>query len=274
MIALGGMYSMARRLIYSALSLAAVLVGTMVVLSAQSNPPDAKAQRPAHGAVLVELFTSEGCSSCPPADALLRKVDGKYTDSGQLIVGVSEHVTYWNDLGWTDPFSSEAYTERQSAYGQRFHLDSVYTPQMVINGEEQIVGSDSSGLLRAIRKEEQEPHVDIRIASASLSGSTLSIDFSVSGSIPGRGAEIYAILADDAASSNVLRGENSGRTLSHVSVARTITRVASIQTATERTIHLPLSTSLQLANHTGRHLILIAQAPGFGPVFGVDTTPL
>jgi hypothetical protein len=209
-----------------------------------------------------------------PADALLGKVDGKYTDSGQLIVGVSEHVTYWNDLGWSDPFSSEAYTERQSAYGQRFHLDSIYTPQMVINGEEQIIGSDSSGLLHAIRKEEYEPHVDIHIASARLSGSTLSVDFSVSGSIPARGAEIYAILVEDAASSRVPGGENSGRTLSHASVARTITRVATIQTATERTIHLPLSTSLQFSNHGGRHLILFAQAPGFGQVLGVDTTPL
>jgi hypothetical protein len=144
----------------------------------------------------------------------------------------------------------------------------------VINGEEQIVGRDSSGLLRAIQKEQQQPHVNIDIASASLSGSTLSVDFSVSGNIPGHEAEIYAILAEDGVSSSGRRGENSGRTLSHVSVARTITRVASIQTATERAIHLPLSASLQLANHDGRHLILFAQAPGFGPVLGVDTTPL
>lgn len=72
------------------------------------------------------------------------QVNGKYSDAGQLIVGVSEHVTYWNGLGWSDPFSSPAYTERQNAYGQRFHLDSVYTPQIVVNGQEQIVGSDSA----------------------------------------------------------------------------------------------------------------------------------
>jgi hypothetical protein len=89
------------------------------------------------GAVLVELFTSEGCADYPPADALLRQIEGKQTESGQLIVGISEHVTYWNQLGWSDPFSSDTYTERQTAYGQRIHLDSVYTPQMVINGEEQ-----------------------------------------------------------------------------------------------------------------------------------------
>ena len=116
--------------------------------------------------------------------------------------------------------------------------------------------------------------MDIHISTASLSGSTLSIVFWVSGGFPGDGAEIYAILVEDAASSNVMRGENSGRTLSHASVARTITRLASIQTATKSTIHFPLSASLQFSNHDGRHLIVFAQAPGFGPVLGVDTTPL
>jgi hypothetical protein len=260
---------------YSALSIAAVLAAGLIALSAQpSTHLDSNNAQPGHRAVLVELFTSEGCSSCPSADALLQQVNGRYSDSGQLIVGVSEHVTYWNSLGWSDPFSSPTYTERQNAYGQRFHLDSVYTPQMVINGQEQIVGSNSAGLLRAIRKEDQMSQMDVHIASASLDGNILTLDFSVSGTIPGKGAEIYAILADDKTSSNVLRGENSGRTLSHVSVAWTITRVANLQEATELTIRLPLAGYIQQSSHLGRHLILFAQAPGFGQVLGVDTLSL
>jgi hypothetical protein len=260
---------------YSALSIAAALAADLIALSAQpSTHLDSNNAQPGHRAVLVELFTSEGCSSCPSADALLQQVNGRYSDSGQLIVGVSEHVTYWNSLGWSDPFSSPTYTERQNAYGQRFHLDSVYTPQMVINGQEQIVGSNSAGLLRAIRKEDQMSQMDVHIASASLDGNILTLDFSVSGTIPGKGAEIYAILADDKASSNVLRGENSGSTLSHVSVARTITRVANLQEATELTIRLPLAGYIQQSGHLGRHLILFAQAPGFGQVLGVDTLSL
>jgi hypothetical protein len=260
---------------YSALSIAAVLAAGLIALSAQpSTHLDSNNAQPGHRAVLVELFTSEGCSSCPSADALLQQVNGRYSDSGQLIVGVSEHVTYWNSLGWSDPFSSPTYTERQNAYGQRFHLDSVYTPQMVINGQEQIVGSNSAGLLRAIRKEDQMSQMHVHIASASLDGNILTLDFSVSGTIPGKGAEIYAILADDKTSSNVLRGENSGRTLSHVSVARTITRVANLQEATELTIRLPLAGYIQQSSHLGRHLILFAQAPGFGQVLGVDTLSL
>src|SRR5258708_14172667 len=112
---------------------------------------------------------------------------------------------------------------------------------MVIKGKEQIVGSNSAGLLRAIRKEDKMSPMDVHIASASLDGNILTLDFSVSGTIPWKGAEIYAILADDKTSSNLLRGENSGRTLSHVSVAWTITRVANRQEAAVLTIRLALA---------------------------------
>jgi hypothetical protein len=116
--------------------------------------------------------------------------------------------------------------------------------------------------------------MDVHIASASLDGNILTLDFSVSGTIPGKGAEIYAILTDDKTSSNVLRGENSGRTLSRVSVAWTITRVANLQEATELTIRLPLAGCIQQSSHPARHLILFAQAPGFEQVLGVDTLSL
>jgi hypothetical protein len=261
---------MQRPSILIAAAIAISLVAGLVVLRAQ-NPPGAGSQPSEPRAVLVELFTSEGCSSCPPADALLRQINGKRTDSGQLIVGVSEHVTYWNQLGWTDPFSSPVYTERQNAYGQRFHLDDVYTPQMVINGEEQVVGSDGAGLLRAIKRVEQRPPSSLHIVSANISDNSLEVDFSFTGSVPGRGVDIFAIIADDTAKSNVLRGENSGRTLLHASVARSITRLATVQNSTERTVHIPLSTSAQ---SQGRHLILFAQAAGLGRILGVDTRPL
>src|SRR6202522_4359660 len=163
---------------------------------------------PAQKVVLVELFTSEGCSSCPPADALLRQVNGTRTSGDQLVVGISEHVTYWNGLGWSDPFSSPAYTDRQNAYSERFHLEGVYTPQMVINGAEQIVGSDRTAFLRAVKDEEQRPQISLRILSVSTAGNTLTVDFSASGDLPTHGADLIAVLADDADRSSVLRGEN------------------------------------------------------------------
>ena len=223
------------------------------------------------GAVLVELFTSEGCSDCPPADALLRQIEGKQTESGQLIVGISEHVTYWNRLGWSDPFSSDSYTERQNAYGQRFHLDSVYTPQMVINGEEQIVGSDRAGLLRAIREEQKPQPISVHINAVSVRDRSLVLKFSITGNLPSGGADLFAAVTDDNAKSSVTRGENSGRTLSHVSVARSITRIAKVSSQTEQTIQIPLPSPSALSENQGRHLILFAQAPDFGRVLGVDT---
>ena len=142
---------------------------------------------------------------------------------------------------------------------------------MVINGQEKIVGSNSAGLLRAIRKEDQVSRMYVHIASASLDGNFITLDVSVSGTIPGKGASIYAILADDKTSSTVLRGEDSGRTLSDVSVARTITRVAALREATKLTVRLPLEGYIQQPSHLGRHFVLFAQAPGFGQVLGVDT---
>jgi len=170
------------------------LMAGRVGLQAQTANPN----RPPQRVVLVELFTSEGCSSCPPADALLRQVNGTQTNAGQLIVGISEHVTYWNSLGWSDPFSSSLYTERQNAYGARFHLDGVYTPQMVINGTEQIVGSDRAAFARAIQEEEKQlPRISLRILSMNMVGSSLTVTFFTSGEVPAQGADLIAVLADD-----------------------------------------------------------------------------
>jgi hypothetical protein len=242
-----------------------ILTGVILVLMAAS----ALAQK----AVLVELFTSEGCSSCPPADALLRQVNGTQTSGGQLVVGISEHVTYWNSLGWSDPFSSSVYTERQNAYSERFHLEGVYTPQMVINGAEQIVGSDRAALLRAVQQEEEaRPRMSLRIVSLSVAQNTLTVNFSTSGELPAHGADLIAVLADDFDRSSVLHGENSGRLLAHVAVARSIARVGRVQAVGERTVQIPIPASFETT--PGHHLILFAQTPGNGRVLGTDTKPL
>jgi hypothetical protein len=223
-------------------------------------------------AILVELFTSEGCSSCPPADALLRELNGRTTSSGQLIVGISEHVTYWNSLGWTDPFSASTYTDRQNSYGSRFHLDSVYTPQVVVNGEQQVLGSDRNAVLRAVRETDHPGPLSARIVSVAGKDNSLVVTYSIHGNLPGHGAELFAVIADDVAQSSVLRGENSGHKLAHVSVARSITRIASVRdAATESTFPLPLDNG---PRSSARHLILFVQSAHLGPVLSVDTVAL
>jgi hypothetical protein len=221
----------------------------------------------------VELFTSEGCSSCPPADALLRQINGTKTGAGHLIVGISEHVTYWNGLGWSDPYSSDTYTARQNAYGNRFQLDSVYTPQMVVNGAEQIVGSDRNGLERALQHEKDRPQIPLHIVSTTIEGGLLNVTFTAGGTTSGEGLEVMAVLADDLDRSSVLRGENSGRTLAHVAVARLLAHIATIQTATKETFQVQLPASFD-THKGGHHLILFAQAAGLGPVLGTDSKPI
>jgi hypothetical protein len=252
-----------------------IAAGITIALATSSLGLEAQqtVSKPAQRVVLVELFTSEGCSSCPPADALLRQVNGAETTDGQLIVGISEHVTYWNSLGWSDPFSSSVYTQRQNDYVDRFHLESSYTPQMVVNGAEQFVGSDRAAFVLAVEKEqEQRSPISLRILSVSVDGNKLAVSFSTSGDVPAHGADLFAVLADDSDRSSVLRGENSGQTLAHVSVARSISRVAKLKAAGEQTVQIPIPSSFQAS--PGHHLILFAQMPGNGRVLGTDTRPL
>src|SRR5438132_10574049 len=103
--------------------------------------------------IVAELFTSEGCSSCPPADAVLARLHQKRPLPGVQLLVLSEHVDYWNDLGWKDPFSDALFTERQSRYGSR-----IYTPQVVVDGRTDVLGSDEEGILRAARSAAAEPH--------------------------------------------------------------------------------------------------------------------
>lgn len=228
-------------------------------------------QRPG-SAVIVELFTSEGCSSCPPADAMLRRIDLKQTSAGQLIVGISEHVTYWNYLGWNDPFSSPEFTHRQNVYAARMSPEGSYTPQMVVNGREQFVGGDADALQKALRDEARQAHLDLSILSSARSSSGLDVKFSIAGEAS-RPLDIFAVLTDDVDWSNVRRGENGGRLLQHVSVARSLVRVATVKGAAQQSVHIAFPDGFHL-DGSAHHLILFAQQQHQGAIEGAATTAL
>src|SRR5271169_4849420 len=253
-----------------------VFAVSLAFLAAPLKPhaaiPDSSGSAAPSSVAIVELFTSEGCSSCPPADALLRQINLKQTNAGQLIVGISEHVTYWNNLGWKDPYSSPVFTDRQSVYASRLSSEGSYTPQMVLNGRDQFVGSDGSALERALRDDTRREHVALHIVSSTNNSDGVDVRFSVAGK-PSKPLDIIAVLADDTDRSYVLRGENSGRQLQHVSVARSMTRVATVRDGGEQAVHVSFPEGLSAITGAGHHLILFAQEPHQGAIVGATTTP-
>ncbi len=185
--------------------------------------PVSPAANPSASPVVVELFTSEGCSSCPPADALLAKLDASRNGQGPAILILGEHVDYWNHLGWKDRFSSAELSRRQSQYAQRFRLDSVYTPQMVIDGRYELVGNDES----AVRQKIAAAALKSKETSIVLSwhGDKLTVEAHGSGS---RAAEVLLAVTENGLSSAVAHGENGGRTLRHSGVVRELRRIGSL----------------------------------------------
>jgi hypothetical protein len=219
-------------------------------------------------AVLVELFTSEGCSSCPPADAVLAELDRRKSFAGAPVIVLSEHVDYWDHDGWRDPFSSEEWTNRQNFYNQRFRLDSVYTPQMVIDGTQQTVGSNAVQIALELQKAaEHQDKATLEIKNATWSGDVLQATVSVANSPAeaAKGTSLYAVLADDSDTSNVARGENSGRTLKHVAVVRVLRKVGKLQGPYSGQVQIALPHGVV---HGKMRLILFAQKDENGPVLG------
>src|SRR5277367_3092683 len=153
--------------------------GMPLTAFAQGTPPPPSAPN-SKPAVIAELFTSEGCSSCPPADDLLAELDRRKTLAGVPVIVLSEHVDYWNHDGWKDPFSSELWTERQNYYNQRFRLESVYTPQMVIDGAQQVNGSNGGQVAHAIETAAAQPgKLQIEIRGASWDNDVLHATVSI-----------------------------------------------------------------------------------------------
>ena len=172
--------------------------------------------------VLVELFTSEGCSSCPPADVLLAKLESMQPVPGAHIIALSEHVDYWDRLGWRDPFSSSLFTERQQEYARLFHDDGPYTPEMVIDGATGFVGVEGERALKTIAQSAQAPKTAVRLTAASGKVSVRVDDAP-------RAADLLLAITERNLLSNVSAGENKGLRLTHTAVVRSLRTVGKVR---------------------------------------------
>ena len=181
---------------------------------------------PAGGVAVVELFTSEGCSSCPPADAVLRDLAARADETGEAIYALSFHVDYWDRLGWADPYSDPAHTARQRATAAAGGFDAgrVFTPAMIVGGAGGFVGSNRrTAEVRVAEALATPPPATVRL-SARGEGGAVSVRYAVEGAP--EGARLHLALVQDEAAQDVTRGENRGRRLSHARVVRAFATVA------------------------------------------------
>jgi hypothetical protein len=169
--------------------------------------------------VLVELFTSEGCSSCPPADSLLMHLRRTQPVQGTQVIVLEEHVDYWDRLGWKDPFSSETATARQNEYAGAFGGQQIYTPQMVVDGHAEFVGSSESDALRAVRAASVSTKPKVALSWTPEGQLSVSIQ-PLSNASHGESAQVYVAVTENMLKSDVKHGENSGRALNHDGVVR------------------------------------------------------
>lgn len=222
----------------------------------------APAAAPVRVPVIVELFTSEGCSSCPPADRVLRELVATQPVETALIIGLGEHVDYWDRLGWKDPFSAAQFSQRQSDYAARAGGDNIYTPQMIVDGGAPFVGSDRAAALAAVRKGAAQPMRQIRLAWAAASPDRLEIDVPAGGEP--HASRVMLAIAESGLSTHVTRGENNGHTLVHDGVVRRLVELGQTNAGGEYhgVVPVPLDRSW---SRGASQAVVFTQRPG-GPI--------
>lgn len=192
--------------------------------------------------VLMELFTSQGCSSCPPADALL----GEYASAHDAhIIPISFHVDYWNRLGWTDPFSSTAYSERQQWYSRHLPRHNVYTPQLVVNGKAEVVGNSRTAVRALVEKElQQKPTESISLGEIIIEKSALSFHYNYVNA--GKDQQLNIALVQKQASTHINAGENEGVNITNHNIVRAF---STVQLATDGTGRIGLPPAFRAADY-------------------------
>lgn len=227
--------------------------------------------------VIVELFTSQGCSSCPPADELLRSLARNQPVNGALIIPLSEHVDYWNRLGWRDPFSSRLFSERQRTYAATLDTKNVYTPMMVVDGRVAFVGSRPITAREAVVSARAQPKASLAIeATLAPDGSTVRVsgvvtELPTSTDQPG----VWVAVTESELSTEVTRGENAAKTLSHTGVVRSLEWLGELERPPAAVYHVEGDVELR-SEWRREHLRLVVflQDQTSGRILGAAQLPV
>jgi hypothetical protein len=247
-----------------------VLVSMHLWARGTESAPDTN--RNSRTPVLIELFTSEGCSDCPPADVLLQRLDRSQPVNGADLIVLSEHVDYWNGIGWKDPYSSHEYSQRQDAYAGLFGLGSVYTPQMIVDGRFEFVGSDERRAIQAVENASRAEKITVNLTSVHAEPNhvlALHIDAAqLPSSSTAKSASVLLAIADESDESHVSGGENGGRTLKHIAVVRSLARVGTVGQSESLSRDLKINIGSERQN---MRLIAFVQEENTGRVWGIGS---
>ena len=258
-------------------SLLAFLVLSILPLARAQTPspvtkPTTPSASPAAVPVLVELFTSEGCSSCPPADVLLQRLDDNQPIPGTQLIVLSEHVTYWDQEGWRDPNSSTVFTYRQSMYESSLGVKEPYTPQFVIDGSQSASLEKPKDLEDALNKAKENAKIPVRISNVTLDPSNPAIlhaHIEADANPDKHNADVYLAVALNHVESQVLRGENGGKHLIHVAVVQQLDKVGKLPKGKSfaQDVQIKLKPNEDLKNI---RLVAFAQESGPGKLLGAS----
>ena len=220
--------------------------------------------------ILVELFTSEGCSSCPPADVFVQRLDQLQPVANAQLIVLSEHVDYWDHDGWKDPNSSPALTERQAAYERALGLSTPYTPQIIVDGAGEMHFSDVQQIEKALQKAATTPKIPVRLEGVSVDPANpalLRAHVVADANTDKHNADVYLAVALDRVDSEVLRGENGGRHLSHTAVVQQLIRIGKLERGQgfEQDVQVKLNPGISAEN---LRVIAFVQIPGPGKLLG------
>ncbi len=231
--------------------------------SAASMSPGAEAHP-----ILVELFTSEGCSSCPPADEFIQKLDTLQPVHGAQLIVLSEHVDYWDGDGWKDPNSSHALTQRQADYVRALGLSTAYTPQIIVDGTKEARISDSKQLQDVFQQAAATSKIPIRLSTVAVNqGKPGLISAHIETDTADHSADVFLVVALSHVESQVLHGENGGRHLTHVAVVQQLAKVGKLQKGKSfaQDVHVQLKTAPDPGNI---RVVAFAQTSGPGKLLG------